>query len=134
MQKDIVLRVPMCGWEEISACADTLSNHKVMATGETGVIDYIKVSGEDGGTRAQHMCERAVPGACPRVQCLHKTTDTVTHEPREEFRACRLLGFIQSQQNESGFWMKLPCSKCKEERQLHETTKEFVYSEDEGGN
>lgn len=117
----MILRIPMCNWNEIQACEAPLSNHKVMDIKDNGVV-YTEVETEQG-TRPQHLCEVAVPGACPRIQCFNKDSN--------EHRPCRLLGLIQSQKNESGFWMKLPCSDCKETRDLHPITEGFVYDEGE---
>lgn len=123
MQRDVVLNLPLCSWQEINLCEDPQSNHKVMDIKDNGY--EIKTIQTEEGTRQQHICELAVPGACPRVQCFYKE--------KEDYRPCRLIGLIQSQKNESGFWMKLPCSECLEQRNLHPTTKEFVYGEDTEG-
>lgn len=104
MQQDIVLRIPLCNAEQIAACPSKLSEHKIY-----------QVDGADHISSSERLvCEVAVPGACPRITCQEK--------------ACRLLGLIQTQQNESGFWMKLPCGSCGEVRDLSTETKGFVFN------
>jgi hypothetical protein len=110
MQQDIILRIPKCNALQIQACEDPLSNHKEM-----------KLDGKSIIKTERHLCELAVPGACPRVKC---------HKKDVGFESCRMIALIQSQENESGFWMKLPCSSCDETRQLHPMTEAFVYGED----
>ena len=118
MQEDTVLRIPLCTRQQIEACSDGLSSHKVIEQRGDNLFDYKRVKDGDS-ERVQLICEVAVPGACPRVQCYS--------ESMKEYRPCRMLGFIQSQTNESGFWMKLPCSQCEEKRNLHTTTRGFIY-------
>lgn len=107
MQADAILRIPRCNAMQIKACEDPLSSAKVMNWEENGIVATDK-----------NICELAVPGACPRVRC--KKEDG-------EYAACRMLAFIESQENESGFWMRLPCSSCPEKKDLHPTTEGFVY-------
>lgn len=109
MQEDVVLRIPKCNAMQIAACDDKLSTQVVMRMEEDQVI-----------TTDELICQKAVPGGCPRIQCMKKG---VGYQP------CRLLGLIQSQENESGFWMKLPCSECEEKTRLSPVTKGFVYDD-----
>lgn len=112
MQQDIVLRIPRCTDMQIEACPDKLSELKELTFSD----DHNVYKDEGVIETGKLICQLAVPGACPRVQC---------HE-----KSCRLLGLIQSQENESGFWMKLPCSQCIEVRKLSPITEAFVYGED----
>lgn len=107
MQADAILRIPRCNTMEIAACTDSLSEAPVTKWTERGI--------ENTG---QLICEVAVPGACPRVRCKNKN---------DEYSACRMLAFVESQENEDGFWMRLPCSSCPEKRDLHPVTEGFVY-------
>lgn len=107
MQQDAVLRIPKCSATEIKACEDPLSNKVVMRMKDEELI-----------VTDTPICSVAVPGACPRIQCMKEDVG---------YRQCRMIGFIESQENESGFWMKLPCSMCPEKRDLHPTTEGFVH-------
>lgn len=127
-QNDIVLLIPMCNFAEIQACEDPISNAKEL---DPKTFTPLLSLESNGDTRPRHLCESAVPGACPRIQCFHRYKD----EPsKDKYLACRMQGLIQSQKNESGFWMKLPCSQCNEPRNLHPTTEGFVHGEDTGPN
>lgn len=107
MQEDVVLLIPKCSAMEISNCNDPLSSAKVM-------------HGKDGGVEVtdELICSKVVPGGCPRVRCMKVGSG---------YAPCRMIGHIQSQENESGFWMKLPCSICPEKRKLSPTTEGFVH-------
>lgn len=104
---DTVLNIPKCNAFQIEACEDPVSTFPV-----TKFVDGAIVATE------QKICELAVPGSCPRVQCRNADG---------KYLSCRMLAFIQSQENESGFWMKLPCASCEEKRDLHPITEGFVY-------
>lgn len=108
MQKDVVLRIPKCSAMQIRECDSPLSEAKVSSYTPQGFVES-----------GQKICEVAVPGACPRIQC---------HKEETGYVACRMIAFIESQENESGFWMKLPCGRCPEKRNLHAVTEGFVYA------
>lgn len=108
MQQDAVLRIPKCSAMEIIACQDPLSEKTAMNWENGGVV-----------VTDTPICSLAVPGACPRVQCMKEGSG---------YRSCRMLSLIESQENESGFWMRLPCGTCPETQDLHPTTKGFVYN------
>lgn len=108
MQTDTILRIPKCNAVQIEACADPLSKAKVMHWENGGIVQT-----------EQRICEFAVPGACPRVRCK---------DTKGNYSPCRLLAGIESQENPSGFWMKLPCSRCDEKKDLHPVTEGFVYA------
>lgn len=110
MQKDVVLRIPKCNNAEIAACTDLTSELRVMGE-EDGFIVQTE----------EKLCSRAIPATCPRVQC--------SPEGDDKYGVCVLSGFIQSQENESGYWMKLPCSQCSGKTNLHTVTRGFVYGE-----
>lgn len=120
-QRDIVLNIPMCSFQEIMECEDPISRAKEF---RPNTFEPVLVLDKEGNTRPRHICESAVPAACPRIQCYSQTFQT--------HLACRMQVLIQSEKNESGFWMKLPCSQCEETRQLHPTTEGFVHGEDAG--
>lgn len=92
---------------EISACDDSLSKMKVTKWENEALV-----------MTNQHVCELAVPGACPRIRCKNEKGD---------YAPCRMLAFVESQENESGFWMRLPCSSCTDLKQLHPVTEGFVH-------
>lgn len=115
MQKDIVLRFPkLCSSCEIAECSDHTSNLKIM-----------KEEGEHIIPTEGKLCSVSVPASCHRIQCFKESS--------ESYESCRLAAFIQTQMNESGFWMKLPCSNCSEKTNLHDVTKGFVYNVGESG-
>lgn len=107
MQTDTILKIPKCNAAEIKACDDPLSEFKVTEWVDGGIV-----------VTDEKVCQFAVPGACPRVRCKNE---------KGEYAPCRMLGFIESQENADGFWMRLPCSSCDEKKDLHETTRGFVY-------
>lgn len=107
MQKDTILRIPKCNAVQIEQCEDSLSKMKV-----------IEWKNEKAEVKDELICSLGVPGACPRVRCKNKSGN---------YDACRMLSFIETQENQSGFWMRLPCQSCDEVRDLHEITKSFVY-------
>jgi hypothetical protein len=126
-QKDMVLKLPLCNLLFITTQCESPAVHMfTMELGTTGEFkNYATIEGEDGIPRFQKLCEIAVPGACPRIQCFSVTEG--------EFLPCRMQALIQGQVDGSEFWSKLPCSVCEEKRKLHPTTEGFVYGEDTGG-
>lgn len=107
MQQDAILRIPKCSAMEIKDCADPLSEQKVMRWDQEGIVMTDTLT-----------CSKVVPGACPRVRCMKVGAG---------YRPCRMIALIESQENEDGFWMRLPCSSCPEKRKLHPTTEGFVH-------
>jgi hypothetical protein len=122
-QHDMVLKLPICNLEEIHACGSEATH--VMAM-KPGTFNEYAVIEDENGSRAQHLCELAVPSGCPRVQCFNEAND--------RFLPCRMNMMIQGQSIDNYYWMKLPCSLCPEERKLHATTEGFIHGEDTGGN
>lgn len=76
------------------------------------------------------ICSVAVPAACHRIKCFKEPTEEEKAKSKQgTYETCRMLAFVLTQQNESGFWLKLPCSLCDEKTKLHEVTEAFVYDE-----
>lgn len=126
-QRDAILLLPLCNFDVITACDAQASEVRIMEPGTFNVYQTVQ---KDGVVRDQHLCEKAVPGACPRVQCFHEG------EAGKEgkYLSCRMQLLIQGHRADNQFWMKLPCSICPETRKLHPTTEAFYHSEDRRGN
>jgi hypothetical protein len=122
-QRDMVLKLPLCNLDFIRTGCDCPATQTL--TMVLGAFNEYLVVEDEQGARFQHLCEVAVPGSCPRVQCFSETSD--------KYLPCRMQILIQNQRDGDDFWMKLPCSQCPEERKLHSTTEVFVYGEDTGG-
>lgn len=121
-QKDMVLKLPLCDLSFITTLCDSPASD--ILTMKPGTFNEYNVVKDERGTRFQNLCERAVPGACPRVQCFSVSSD--------KYLPCRMQLLIQGQAIDQEFWLKLPCSDCAEERKLHPTTEGFVHGEDTG--